>query len=99
MPESTVQRQFNGGQAPANPAPAEEPPKQVDRSTALETRRRGDASQSIRQVQPQQIWEPLDRAVVSNIAPETASFQMLCAGASEGILTRFVQDKLNSFFG
>jgi signal transduction histidine kinase len=70
-----------------------------NRSGALEPRKRGDASQStFRQVQPQQLWEPLDRAVVSNIAPETASFQMLCAGASEGILTRFVQDKLTLIF-
>ena len=43
-------------------------------------------------------WEPLDRAAISNIAPETANFQALCADSSEGILTRFVQDKLNLVF-
>ncbi len=56
------------------------------------------ADSNLRLVQPQQIAEPADRAAVSNLLPETAEFRTLSEGQNEGILARFVQDKLALIF-
>jgi signal transduction histidine kinase len=51
-----------------------------------------------RVVQPQQIAQSSDRAAISSFLPETAEFRMLAEGQNEGILARFVQDKLALIF-
>lgn len=56
------------------------------------------SSSNVRVVQPQQLLEPTERAAVSNLLPETAEFRTLSEGQSEGIVARFVQDKLALIF-
>ena len=73
--------------APAN----QMPPLRSDQSVNL-------SGGSLRLVQPQQIAEPAERAAVSNVLPETAEFRQLSEGQNEGILARFVQDKLALIF-
>lgn len=72
---------------PANQAPA----SRSDQSISL-------GANSLRLVQPQQIAEPVERAAVSNVLPETTEFRQLSEGQNEGILARFVQDKLALIF-
>jgi signal transduction histidine kinase len=52
----------------------------------------------LRNVQPQQLVQTNDQKAWSTIAPETTEFRALCQGADEGIVTRFVQDKLAMIF-
>lgn len=55
-------------------------------------------SGSIRLVQPQQVIEQQQTVLLSNLSPETAEFRSITAGQNEGLLTRFVQDKLTLIF-
>jgi len=55
-------------------------------------------SGNARIVQPQQFTQTADHTAVSNLLPETAEFRTLSEGQNEGILTRFVQDKLALIF-
>ena len=75
------------------------PSKRFDDLDKAEQMRRDEfASKSesnLRLVQPQQVSEP---AAVSNLLPETAEFRTLSQGQNEGILARFVQDKLALIF-
>src|SRR4030095_16987936 len=52
----------------------------------------------LRNVQPLQSYVQTDKPAWSAIAPETTEFRMLCQGLEEGIVTRFVQDKLALIF-
>ena len=52
----------------------------------------------VRNVEPQQQVAVQDRAAWSALAPETAEFGMLCKGSDEGLITRFVQDRLSIIF-
>jgi len=61
-----------------------------------EIRRRAELQ--LRQVQPQQMFNQTEQPAWSNIAPETTEFRVLCQGLEEGIVTRFVQDKLVLIF-
>lgn len=88
------------GAAAATPMPtAILPSKRFDDLDKAEQMRRDEfASKSesnLRLVQPQQVSEP---AAVSNLLPETAEFRTLSQGQNEGILARFVQDKLALIF-
>jgi signal transduction histidine kinase len=58
---------------------------------------RADYSQQLRNVQPQQQVAEF-RPAWSALAPETTEFRLLCEGLNEGVLTRFVQDKLTLVF-
>lgn len=53
---------------------------------------------NFRIVQPQQLIQANEHTAVSNLLPETAEFRSLSEGQNEGILTRFVQDKLALIF-
>ena len=53
---------------------------------------------SVRKVLPQQSSDDGARAPVSNLWSATAGFQMLCAARSDGMVTRFVQDRLDMIF-
>jgi signal transduction histidine kinase len=52
----------------------------------------------LRNVAPQQQAIVQDRAAWSALAPETAEFRVLTAGIEEGLITRFVQDRLSIIF-
>ncbi|MEQ1860701.1 MAG: HAMP domain-containing sensor histidine kinase, partial [Chthoniobacteraceae bacterium] len=82
----------------ATPAPAEPQPgaKKAGKLLAELDAPPGDRAGSVefRMVQPQQVFEQQERGLVSNLAPATATWNALTTGQSEGILTRFVQDKL-----
>lgn len=69
---------------------------ELEQSADNENRRR--AEMQLRQVQPQQLFNQAEQPAWSNIAPETTEFRVLCQGLDEGIVTRFVQDKLALIF-
>lgn len=52
----------------------------------------------LRNVQPLQSYVQVDKPAWSTIAPETTEFRVLCEGLEEGVVTRFVQDKLALIF-
>lgn len=53
----------------------------------------------LRNVQPQQqAYDIKDRTAWSNLSPETAEFRALSSQSDEGILSRFVQDRLTVIF-
>jgi len=52
---------------------------------------------ALRNVAPQRSLEE-NRQAVSQLMPETAEFRTLTAGASEGVVTRFVEDRLQILF-
>jgi signal transduction histidine kinase len=64
--------------------------------TDNESRRRTEVQ--LRNVQPQQMFNQAEQPAWSNIAPETTEFRVLCQGLDEGIVTRYVQDKLALIF-
>jgi signal transduction histidine kinase len=61
-------------------------------------RRNDSQAVQLRNVQPLQSYVQTDKPAWSAIAPETTEFRMLCQGLEEGIVTRFVQDKLALIF-
>lgn len=71
-------------------------PQETEQIVDNDTRRR--AEMQLRQVQPQQVFNQAEQPAWSNIAPETTEFRLLCKGLDEGIVTRFVQDKLALIF-
>jgi signal transduction histidine kinase len=73
--------------------------EEAKQQSESESQRRTE-SQSIqlRNVQPLQSYVPTDKVAWSAIAPETTEFRFLCQGLDEGIVTRFVQDKLALIF-
>jgi signal transduction histidine kinase len=73
-------------------------PPQAEPQLAMEQRRDLDAYAHTRQVQPQQMWNTQQSIALSSFAPETAEFRTLTAGLNEGLLARFVQDKLSLVF-
>ncbi len=86
-------------QAPAKPAmaPAQEGFPQADAAKLTEQEAvRRDAS--ARNVQPQQSFDESTRAQVSNLWSATTEFRALCVGREEGMVTRFVQDRLDMIF-
>jgi signal transduction histidine kinase len=70
--------------------------KQLSEPEAL--RRNDSQAVQLRNVQPLQSYVQTDKPAWSAIAPETTEFRMLCQGLEEGIVTRFVQDKLALIF-
>ncbi len=79
------------GARPADEAPAESPPL-AKNALALNL-----ANNVTRQVEPQQMLGQ-QSAAVSSIIPETAEFRSLTEEGDEGLVARFVQDKLNLIF-
>jgi len=73
------------------PTPREELKSKDDADT-------GKKQTQLRNVAPQQVLVPQDRAAWSALAPETAEFSVLSAGRDEGMITRFVQDRLGIIF-
>ena len=53
---------------------------------------------SVRNVQPQQSFDESSRAQVTNLWSATTEFRALAAGRDEGMVTRFVQDRLDMIF-
>ena len=53
---------------------------------------------SVRNVQPQQSFDESSRAQVTNLWSATTEFRALAAGRAEGMVTRFVQDRLDMIF-
>jgi signal transduction histidine kinase len=70
--------------------------EQAKKIAENEARRRADWQ--LRQVMPQQNIDAKNQAAWSAVAPETAEFRALCEGLNEGIVARFVQDKLSLIF-
>ena len=54
--------------------------------------------ESVRKVLPQQLADDGGRAQVSSLWSATTGFQMLCTTRSDGMVTRFVQDRLDMIF-
>jgi len=84
-------------------APAEEKSKTAPVVTLDSIARPQDQNALVtntRVVQPQQMLgnDSDQRAVLSTLAPSTAEFRTLYEGQSEGVLTRFVQNKLTLVF-
>ncbi|HSI13106.1 MAG TPA: HAMP domain-containing sensor histidine kinase [Chthoniobacter sp.] len=52
----------------------------------------------MRNVAPQRMAEENQQAAVSQLTTTTADFRALTEGSNEGVITRFVQDKLNIIF-
>ncbi|HET6408530.1 MAG TPA: ATP-binding protein [Chthoniobacteraceae bacterium] len=100
-----------GATTPAAPAPAapkseiqpnnvpDTSPSQTLQLDETEVQRSAESQNSqLRQVQPQQMYSQTIQPAWSAIAPETTEFRLLCEGLEEGIVTRFVQDKLALIF-
>jgi len=86
--------------APAAPRAGKEADTATKQARAAEAEKRDaqHAQNAIsRVVQPQQLAE-VERTAVSNVLPENVEFRTLTAGQNEGILARFVQDKLTLIF-
>jgi len=56
------------------------------------------ADTQVRSVAPQQVLDASDVAGGSQLTPAVAGFQELTAGSNEGMVTRFVQDRLEMTF-
>jgi signal transduction histidine kinase len=80
--------------APAT-APAPELPSDALKLADSEARRR---EASVRNVSPQQMFDDTDRTAVSTLWSATTEFRALVAENDEGMVTRFVQDRLDMIF-
>ena len=80
-------------QAPA--AATVELPNDAYKQNELEALRR---ESSARNVLPQQTFDAKDRAQVSSLWSATTEFKVLCENRDEGMVTRFVQDRLDMIF-
>ena len=78
-------------QAPQVQAPAKDAPQLAEPDPV-----RRDAS--VRNVQPQQSLDDGARAQASNLWSATAEFRALCVNRDDGMVTRFVQDRLDMIF-
>ena len=81
----------------ASPAPAPTPSDRADGAMAADQEAmRMEAS--VRNVQPQQNFNEAEKAQASSLWSATAGFRMLCVGRDDGMVTRFVQDRLDMIF-
>ena len=79
---------------PAAPAPAA-PQEQVAAAPTADTAPKQQAL--ARNVAPQRVVEQ-NTPAMSQLVPATADFQALTSGSTEGVVTRFVQDRLEILF-
>jgi signal transduction histidine kinase len=70
----------------------------VRQTVESEVRRRVEQQNQLRQVQPQEMFGVGDRPAWSFLEPETAEFRALSRDAAEGVIARFVQDRLTLLF-
>ena len=80
----------------APPAPALALSKKAEDKAADQEALRVEAS--VRNVQPQQNFNEGERTQVSSLWSATTEFRALAAGRDEGMVTRFVQDRLDMIF-
>ncbi len=78
------------------PAPAADAAEADAQKNADAEAMKRDAS--VRNVLPQQSFDKDARGQASNLWSATTGFQMLCATRSDGMVTRFVQDRLDMIF-
>jgi signal transduction histidine kinase len=94
MDEAKLDRMNRQGEV-ASGVRLEEAKQQAEQESQ---RRTESQSTQLRNVQPLQSYVQTDKVAWSAIAPETTEFRVLCQGLEEGIVTRFVQDKLALIF-
>ncbi len=92
------------------PAPAPQPAPAAnangmagDKNAPVDFSKNADAEAtrreaSVRNVQPQQSFDDGAKAQVSSLWSATTEFRALCTGRDEGMVTRFVQDRLDMIF-
>lgn len=85
---------------PAQPAPPQPEPKEVQTESPklTPTDQQQQKETVMRNVAPQRMAEENQQAAISQLTTTTADFRALTEGTNEGIITRFVQDKLNIIF-
>ncbi len=83
--------------APAAPAPALLPEPQAVAGAEVALTQADRQQGALRNVAPQRSLED-NRQAVSQLTPETAEFRTLTEGANEGVLARFVEDRLQILF-
>lgn len=83
------------GPMPIAQAPATTRTSEESKSNEQEAFRR---EASVRNVQPQQSFDESSRAQVTNLWSATTEFRALATGRDEGMVTRFVQDRLDMIF-
>ena len=98
-PKSEKSARFNQP-APAASAPAEKsaPAPGKDLSDSFQQDAPAPQQQTLRNVAPQRQFADEESAAVSNLTAATAPFRELTGGSDEGVLTRFVEDKLEIIF-
>ena len=92
--------------APAPPAPQPAPEAAVQQQSKLdevskEVAQQGDKQDfgmTMRNVAPQRMPDEPGRNAVSQLTPATADFRALTSDSFEGVITRYVQDKLDIIF-
>lgn len=85
----------------AKPEPAAAPAEMLhprSASTMEGLEQRIPLEQLARNVQPQQQLDVSNTAPLSQLAWQTTEFRVLCEQATEGMITRFVQDRLDMIF-
>ncbi len=85
------------------PEPAEEDLAKLQREAVAlaereATRRQEVQALQLRNVRPQKTRVIPEQPAWSTLLPENVEFRTLCAGRDEGIITRFVQDRLSLIF-
>ncbi|MEO7317352.1 MAG: histidine kinase dimerization/phospho-acceptor domain-containing protein, partial [Chthoniobacteraceae bacterium] len=78
-------------------APAADRYQQSD-ATKLDEQEAVRREASVRNVKPQQNFNEGERTQASNLWSATTEFRALCAGRDDGMVTRFVQDRLDMIF-
>ena len=86
--------QAPGLAAPAAPALS----KKIEEATKAADQEAMRMEATVRNVQPQQNFSEGEKAQVSSLWSATTEFRMLCSGRDDGMVTRFVQDRLDMIF-
>ncbi len=79
----------------ASAANGADPQLEAQKIAEQEARRR---EANVRNVSPQQVFDDVDRSPVSSLWSATTEFRALAAERDEGMVTRFVQDRLDMIF-
>ena len=89
--KSLAKRKQTEGAPPAAAAPAAQPPAPATKDESAQL------SQTLRNVAPQRVLKE-NAPAVSQLVPATADFKALTSDHPEGVVTRFMQDRLEIVF-
>jgi len=89
--KAAAQKSVTLKKAPAANAPAAPPPVAMDKDENAQ-------STQLRNVAPQRVQKEENAPAISQLVPATADFKALTSDRPEGVVTRFMQDRLEILF-